>query len=434
MRKFILLSVFVIGCAASSFCQKTKYYLIFEENGKRGICDTLGNTLLQPEFSNIEIITKRDLIVAEKNEKTGIFDADFKQIVPFNYDYIDAHSGTYNENFLNNIPYRINNKYGLLDYTKNKTIIPPLYDDIHAIRPFSSNLFGFKQDGKYGVMNQKGKILIKPVFDDVGDCFSNNLLKVEKDDKWGFVDEKGKFVINPTFSFVSDFGNGKAMFCNSKTPYSSGSECGIIDEKGDIKVKPIYDYIWINDAGKNIYIIKQEDKYGLINDKMELILEPVYDDISNEYGQDANVFTVKKGDKYGFIDQNGKLFIDLKYDVAEDFTDGIAPVSLNGKWGLINLKDETIVDFKYIGWVEPFENGIAKYHKCTSQFGYRCSPEGYIDRQGNIFIEPIYEYIEYLFGNKATAVFNGSKYLIDIKTHEKIKRLGEDDRIYMYYP
>ena len=429
MRKFILLSVFVIGCAAFSFCQKTKYYIVFEENGKSGICDSLGKTLLQPEFSNIDILTENDIIVAEKNGKYGIFDADFKQIVPFNYDDIYRFLRYYNKNIL---VYRIGYKYGLLDYRKNKEITPPLYNDISPIKPFSSNLFSFEQNGKYGVINQKGKILIQPVFDDIGYNFSSNLLSAKKGGKYGFVNKKGKFVINPIFSFVFDFKEGKAVFCDS---ISQKRKCGIIDGKGDIIVKPIYDYIGNNNAEKNIYIIKQGDKYGVINDKMKLILEPVYDEISKDYREDADAFTAKKGNKYGFIDQNGKLFIDLKYDGAGVFIGGIAPVLLNGKWGLINLKDEVISDFKYIGWVESFKNGVAKYHKCsTSRIGYTCFQDGYIDKQGNIFIEPIYKGIEYLFGNKAIAVFNGSKYLIDIKTQEEIKKLKDDDSVFSIEP
>ncbi|MDR1761045.1 MAG: WG repeat-containing protein [Bacteroidales bacterium] len=427
MRIFIL-SVFTVCCVTVSFCQKSKYYIVFEENNKSGICDTLGNTLLQPEFDNLEIFIEKDLIVARKNGKSGVFDVNFKQTVPFDYDYISISLDDYSRNIF---PYEANDKYGLLDCRKNKVIVPPIYDYIETIR--SSNFFRFKQKNKYGVISQKGKVIIQPIFDDIGYRFSSNLLKVKKDNKYGFVNEKGEFIINPIFDFISDFKNDNAVFCSSKiTPNGVFKECGIIDKKGDVRVQPIYDYDLINDLGKSIFIVKQGDKYGAINNKTELCLEPIYDWISNDLRQDAEAYVIRKGNKYGFIDQNGKIFIDLQYDGASVFAEGIAPVLKNEQWGVINLKGETVVDFKYVGWIEPFKNGVAKYHKCnSSRVGYVCSQDGYIDKEGNIFIEPIYDGIDYLYGNKAIAVFDGYTYLIDIKTKEKIKKLKRDDHIFM---
>jgi hypothetical protein len=77
--------------------------------------------------------------------------------------------------------------------------------------------------GKYGYLDKKGKVIIKPVFDNVGN-FHDGLAKVQINKNWGYIDGSGNIVINkdilkaPTdiqtsepLSNVSDFSEGFAI-------------------------------------------------------------------------------------------------------------------------------------------------------------------------------------------------------------------------------
>lgn len=55
---------------------------------------------------------------------------------------------------------------------------------------------------------------------------------------------------------------------------------------------------------------------------------------------------VKLNEKYGFID-SGKEVISLKYDNAWNFSEGLACVKTNNKWGYINNKGIEIISAKY---------------------------------------------------------------------------------------
>ena len=44
------------------------------------------------------------------------------------------------------------------------------------------------------------------------DYFSEGFVRVKKDGKWGFIDNNGKVVIEPQFRNVSAFGEGLAWF------------------------------------------------------------------------------------------------------------------------------------------------------------------------------------------------------------------------------
>jgi hypothetical protein len=61
---------------------------------------------------------------------------------------------------------------------------------------------------------------------------------------------------------------------------------------------------------QNLYAYKQFGKWGIINDKNQIIAEPQYDAIkSGEYG-----IGVMLDNHYGLIDSKGKIIVPIKYD------------------------------------------------------------------------------------------------------------------------
>jgi hypothetical protein len=62
----------------------------------------------------------------------------------------------------------------------------------------SHALFVVEKDAHCGYINERGQLVIEPVFEDCRD-FSEDLAPVEVDKKWGFIDESGKIEIQPQF-------------------------------------------------------------------------------------------------------------------------------------------------------------------------------------------------------------------------------------------
>lgn len=77
--------------------------------------------------------------------------------------------------------------------------------------------------------------------------------------------------------------------------------------------------------------------------------------------------------KYGFIDKTGKVAIPLKYDVAKDFSEGLAAVCLDA-WGYIDPTGRVVIPLNY-DCAEPFENGNATVSLNGAEF--------VIDKNGN---------------------------------------------------
>jgi hypothetical protein len=72
------------------------------------------------------------------------------------------------------------------------------------VKPFNTEITGVEIDNKWGFISSKGRLIIKPSYDDVGN-FSQGLVAVKLNNKWGYINKKGTLVIPYLFDYVEDF-------------------------------------------------------------------------------------------------------------------------------------------------------------------------------------------------------------------------------------
>ncbi|MBD3338372.1 MAG: hypothetical protein GF353_04655 [Candidatus Lokiarchaeota archaeon] len=292
-------------------------------------------------------------------------------------------------------------KYGFIDY-KGNIIITPVYD---CVREFSEgvawvNLKGFKSyydclGGKWGFINEKGNIIRDINLDLVNlITFSEGLSWVmfgenKYDGKWGIMNIKGEWVAEPLFNFdkVFAFQNGAAIV-------ESNNKKGYIDKRGRVIFRPQFDSVgafydgisWVNTGAQedqNGFLIG--GKWGLVNLSGNFLKHFQYECIQNFSDGNAWVRRTKMG-KWGLIDSEGRQILDFKYEKVFRFVNGEAIVKKDSQWRLINsngnsiiLYDDKIQDF------EEFSRDLAKI-RCNGKYGF-------IDREGNILLEPRFEVI-----------------------------------------
>ncbi|MBW6481075.1 MAG: WG repeat-containing protein, partial [Bacteroidales bacterium] len=85
---------------------------------------------------------------------------------------------------------------------------------------------------------------------------------------------------------------------------------------------------------------------------------------------------IKYNGKWGFINSEFNHFLDIKYDNAQSFSDGLAPVKEN-KWGYINKEGEYVISCKYDSCTT-FKNRLAYVWINDNNFLI----EGYINKAG----------------------------------------------------
>jgi hypothetical protein len=109
-------------------------------------------------------------------------------------------------------------------------------------------------------------------------------------------------------------------------------------------------------------MVSKDGKYGYINAKGKVLVQPVYDYLGWSFPTDSLTY-VKKDGKYGYINAKGKLVIKPVYDNVDAFHNGIAVVKKNGKWGVINTKGKFIVKAKYDFGTDVLNSGVIQMRK-----------------------------------------------------------------------
>lgn len=185
------------------------------------------------------------------------------------------------------------------------------------IRPYSDNLSAFKQNGLWGYIDKAGNIAIEPSFEECGD-FSHSIAIAKQNGKWGIIDTTGACKSGFFFDEMSDFSDG----------------------------------ISLAKEGNNFYYVYPDGKRQLLSSKFQ------YGQFSENLAPVMN----KKTRKWGYINRKGIVTIEPKYDTVSNFSNGIAMVENKGKKYYINLKGNK--KNIQISEVQPLEfiNGYAKIH------------------------------------------------------------------------
>ena len=130
---------------------------------------------------------------------------------------------------------------------------------------------------------------------------------IEKNGLFGFKDCKGKTIIDPVYEHVGDFHEGYCLVrYNRREKY--------IDRSGKFLNAPDFELSLYFSEG--LAPVRLKGKWGYINSKGEIAIQPAYDDARTFRKGTALVSnTTKNGIMWGLIDKTGKALVDVKYDL-----------------------------------------------------------------------------------------------------------------------
>ncbi len=208
---------------------------------------------------------------------------------------------------------------------------------------------------KAGLINLKGNPLTEFIYDDLIDYYAdlkfgigywfltyeNDYCSLRKNYKWGLLDKKGKILI--------DFLYDKEIYVNKEDNLyfvRLNSSWAIYDENWKRLNENLYEQL----NKINNYIVFKKGKYGVMDLKGNIIIEPIYDYISTNINVIEGFWFCRKDNKYGVIDISGKIVIDFKYSnlFVSQSKKYISAVRYDNKQcGIIDINDNIIVDFIY---------------------------------------------------------------------------------------
>lgn len=317
------------------------------------------------------------------------------------------------------------------------------YDSQYNIVALSNDFFKIEYNGKFGVMSNRGKILIAPLFDNlILENNSDNVI-VEKNRKFGLINSRNEIILEFEYDvltklnnnyykgikdkeiFLINIGNKKiASYGKNKDIKFYNNKFFIIEnEKIDVYNEELN--LLTTYEGKNIFkindkvLLLQKDKECfLIYDKLILYHEDI-EQIFEEYMvvNYGNAKQLKKiGESNPLLQGYSSIFINTINSII---------VEKNNNFGVINLDGEIVIPLNYTR-ITPFYQGYYGVEEKSSFYKkdnngnliledeYKC---GLIDKKGKEVIEVNYE-----------AIINFNKYFAILLDKNSIKVIELEDK------
>jgi serine/threonine protein kinase len=229
-------------------------------------------------------------------------------------------------------------KWGMVD-DSGKIVHEPQWDDEPILT--SPGLFNYSPDfayiqrsGKFGLIHRSGKVISQPQWED---CYgvSEGLAAVVRNGKWGFIDTNGTVVIDLVWTTARPFSDGLAAV-------SRDGKAGYIDKTGTVVIPLEWDTAL--PFTEELAAVKRGEKTGYINKPGKVVI-PVGMDDKGIFGE--GLAPARRGEKWGYIDKSGSDRIRPKFDYAEQFIAGLATVQVKGKWGLIDRSGNFVLQPRF---------------------------------------------------------------------------------------
>lgn len=307
--------------------------------GKMGLIDSLGNVIIKPNYEYIG--NRKDLknifesgIYISKKFKRGFIDLQGNIKIPFDYEDVF---------YLGNNLIRVskNNKSGVVD-VENKIILPIQYDNIMG----NSGTLFVQSNNSIDLFNAEGKKITNFQAFDI-DYFQHKRSIVTLQNKNTLIiDTLGNIILNTIKNhiFKRVLTQDTFLILNTLT-----NKKGIINSNGKYEIECKYDEIY---PSNSIYIVKINEKEGLVDQK-DLILKPlVYDNIYAVFSRDSisfkNHYYAYKSDLRGIINPYlEKEIIPISYKYIDTFSNYYIATNLEDKEGLFSAKGEIIISEDY---------------------------------------------------------------------------------------
>lgn len=225
------------------------------------------------------------------------------------------------------------------------------------------SLIEVRLDGLSGFYDRTGKMIVPPSYKNRS-LWKEERLAVEENGRIGFYSRDGKEIAPPKYKKVSDFQEGMAIVQGDDGKY------GFIDLAGKETVPLVYSDVRFFNEG--LAAAKKDGKWGAVDAFGRVAVPFLYEETGPSFS--SGLLAVKMNSKWGFVDKTGSVAIPLVYrNVKPLFREGLTAVETEDrKWGFMNDKGVMTASPRFKDVLTPFSEGLA----------------GVLTREGKAYAEP----------------------------------------------
>ncbi|MFN0031070.1 MAG: WG repeat-containing protein [Flavobacteriales bacterium] len=306
-----------------------------------GYINAKGQSVIPVEFLKVGSVSEDLIAITNKENKTGYYNVRGQKVIDFIYDQgCDFYSGM--------AAVKSNQKWGFINNT-GKLLIAHLYDenvtesDWDDWSGWASELdFGYsfsgdyaivKLQGKKGLINKTGKVLIDFVYDQIEAGHTGNYIARKCDVNgenctYGIINQNGAALLPFQYSHITTGFDCFKIYQGTEVDYLFGEITGGVMGFADMTGKVIAPCIYDN-TDDNLYAY---------------VFDGIYTDRYYRAGFHNGYYHAAKGGMWGYIDAQGKEVIPFQFESASSFARDSAVVSMNGYTFYINTKGQCIKD------------------------------------------------------------------------------------------
>ncbi|MEQ1765164.1 MAG: WG repeat-containing protein [Pyrinomonadaceae bacterium] len=272
-------------------------------------------------------------------------------------------------------PVKVNGRFGYID-TKGRMVIRPQFDDAHRFQEGLAGVvmggekrtgrdgYAFYLGGKFGYIDRTGKLVVPLGTFSFGRGFSEGLAEVnvngcKGENCTGYANKVGKLAIKNQFSSGSEFRQGLAIV---EIP---GGKRGVINKNGKFVVPAIYDGVMQISEGIIVANTRVSGSSDFFDNKL-----PVYRSV--------------------FLDRSGNITARPDHTVIGPFSEGLTQGIITVTVGSQDHEVHGVVDKMGKFVIEPGFQKVGDFVGGLAPAQIR-NKWGFIDQTGKFVIEPVFD-------------------------------------------
>jgi hypothetical protein len=275
--------------AVFSYYNAFRYAIICQKDGKYGLLELNGEILTDFNFDVINDFDEKGRATYKIGDDVGI--------ISYSGGDISKASICQGCNIKANSDGFILEKDGLVGLadSNGQLILDIKYQSIN----FSNGDYYLYTNGLIGLYNPTNNFLIEPQYNNITKTSGGYFIKQYGLN--GFINTSGKIVIEPQYDNISTSSNG--CFIVERNGYK-----GVMNSSGVITIPVNYLRASFSGIENYVKVQSQNGKYGWLNSQTgEVIIEPVFDIVKDDFESSYSIITVTKNGKTEQLRPDGRL-------------------------------------------------------------------------------------------------------------------------------
>lgn len=333
----------------------------------------------------------------------------------------------------------INGFYQIIAFNEEESIVIPEKFDFSG--DFKYGFASVSKNNRYGIINTKLEQILSCDYEYI-EPLSAKSFKFKKNNQWGVVDSCGNIIINSIYKSIS---HEAEAFIKVETSIQNGSctetRYGLYSEDGNLIIQEQCKNIVAVEYETQVFVIVtiKNGKQGVYDDKGSKIIPLIYDKIDLKEGyftchllecqspyysyQERKIKSTNRynlrGEQLLVLNEKQIFVVPAEYDLAYPSVNGFIIVIKEGKWGIINMLNDVIVEPQYC-IIDFLDSSLARVGKSGDDYHIYFQEDrwhvknikyGLIDTTGEVVLPLEYKRIE-LWDNGYYYVENGTMHQI----------------------